>query len=209
MMAMAAVMSDEERTARFLNRIEAASATPMGWKSRDSSGFDRAGAHVVTLLGDAVVAFERGSLGTATFLALTALEETAKAELMLFRRAPGEPPKRGDPMRSHANKHAIAVSDTTFMGRLPKLLGPERCEALHAEADAGQFVPLREASLYVDVQEGELVTPKEAITPVRAREMLLLAIEAADDALVGFTNESMNVWSPALDAMFEKIAAAE
>jgi hypothetical protein len=29
-------MSDEERTARFFQRVEEASAIPMGWKSRGS-----------------------------------------------------------------------------------------------------------------------------------------------------------------------------
>ncbi|GEM_PF-2140284 len=201
-------MSDEERTARFLKRVEEASAFPMGWKSRGSGGFNRAGDHILTLLEDAVAAFERPSFGTATFLALTALEEIAKAELMLFRRDPTDPPKRGDPMRSHANKHAIAVRDTTFMGKLPGVLGPERCEALHKEADAGELVLLREASLYVDVRDGDLVIPKEVITPARAREILLVAIESADDVLVGYSNRSMEVWSPAFEVLFGKIAAA-
>jgi hypothetical protein len=61
-------MSDEERTARFFQRVEEASAFPMGWKSRGSEGFDRAGDHILTLLEDALAAFGRGSFGTATFL---------------------------------------------------------------------------------------------------------------------------------------------
>lgn len=164
---------------------------------------------MLTLLGDAAAAFYRCSFGTATFLALTALEETAKAELMLYRHDPSEPPKRGDPMRSHANKHAIAVRDTTFMGRLPRILGDERCEILHKEADAGELVSLRESSLYADIVEGELVVPNEIIRKPRAREILLVAIEAADDALVGCSNHSMGVWSPVLDALFDKIAATD
>lgn len=202
-------MGDEARVARFLKRIEEASAFPMGLKSRGADSFNRAGDHVLTLLGDAAAAFDRGSFGTATFLALTALEETAKAELMLYRHDPTVPPKRGDPMRSHANKHAIAVRDTTFMGRLPKALGDERCETLHEEADAGELVSLREASLYVDVKSGDLVVPKEIISKARAREILLLAIESADDALVGYSNHSIDVWSPALDTLFDKFAATE
>lgn len=200
-------MSDPGRTERFFKRIEEASAFPMGWKSRGSDGFNRAGDHVHSLLEDALIAFERASFGTATFLAITALEETAKAELMLFRRNPSEVPKRGDPMRSHANKHGIAVRDTTFMGRLPSLLGAERCEALHAEADAGKFIPLREASLYVDIKDGDLLTPREVVGAERAHEILLLAVEAADDALVGYTNHSIEVWSSAFNALFEKLSS--
>jgi AbiV family abortive infection protein len=198
-------MADDERTERFFERVENASASPLGLKSRNSASVNLSGDHVLTLLQDAYGAFERRSYGTATFLAITALEETAKAELILYRRAEGEPTRR-DPMRNHANKHGIAVRDTTFMGKLKGVLGTERCEALHKEADEGSFVPLREASIYVDVRDGEIVTPSAVIDFERARELLLLAIEAATDALVGYTSRSEEIWSPELDALFARVA---
>ncbi|HEY5410977.1 MAG TPA: AbiV family abortive infection protein, partial [Caulobacteraceae bacterium] len=116
--------------------IEAAARPGRGYGDRRSEGFDAAGEHVVSLLGDATHLFERGSFGTATFLAITALEETAKADLLSFRRegTAGERPKGRDPLRSHADKHLIAVRSTVFMGkRLLEALGQERCEALKVE----------------------------------------------------------------------------
>lgn len=49
---------------------------------------------------------------------------------------------------------------------------------------------LREAALYVAQDDVELKTPAQAIAPSTARELLLLAIEAFDDALVGYTNHT-------------------
>lgn len=204
---MRGVMADEGRAVRFMQRIEEAQAFPMAWKARGSDGFNMAGDHVLVLLEDAVSSFFRRSYGTSIFLALTAIEETAKAELMLFRRGSGAPKGR-DPMKSHQFKHALGVRETTFMGRLPSVLGQARCETLHAEADAGDLVPLREAALYADVKGGEIITPKYAVSFDRAREIVLLAIEAADDALIGYTNRSMEAWSPFLDALFVAVTEA-
>ncbi len=72
-------------------------------------GFNTASQHVLVLLEDAVAAFERGSYGTSVFLAITALEETAKAELLGFRIQKPEvaQKKRSDPLHSHTKKHAL------------------------------------------------------------------------------------------------------
>ena len=86
-------------------------------------------------------------------------------------------------MRDHASKHKLALRPTTFMGRLPKLLGAEQCARLQSEADAGDFlVSLRERALYIHVDEDGVSTPATAISEVCARELLLLALEVADDA---------------------------
>jgi len=156
-------------------------------------GFNTAGQHVLVLLGDSVAAFERGSYGTSVFLAITALEETAKAELLAFRvqKPVGTQTKWGDPLRSHMKKHGMAVRPTTFMGRLPKILGAETCERLQREATDGSINRLRETAIYVSCSaDGTILTPAMALDRNRAREIVLLALESADDILDGLTNES-------------------
>lgn len=44
----------------------------------------------------------------------------------------------------------LAVGPTTFMGRLPNLIGAEACERLQNMAAGGGFRLLRESALYVD-----------------------------------------------------------
>jgi AbiV family abortive infection protein len=148
---------------------------------------------VLVLLEDAVAAFARGSYGTSVFLAITALEETAKAELLGFRIQKPEvaQKKRSDPLRSHPKKHALAVRPTTFMGRLPKILGPEICRRLQQEATDGSINRLRETAIYVSCSaDGKVATPAMAVDRAQAREIVLLALESADDILVGLTNDS-------------------
>jgi AbiV family abortive infection protein len=148
---------------------------------------------VLVLLEDAVGAFARGSYGTSVFLAITALEETAKAEILAFRiqKPVGTQKKWGDPLRSHMKKHAMAVRPTTFIGRLPKILGAETCERLQQEAMDGSINRLRETAIYLSCSaDGKISTPAMALDRTRAREIVVLALESADDMLVGLTNDS-------------------
>lgn len=64
-------------------------------------------------------------------LAVTALDETAKAEILGFRGKPDQAQKRRqDPMLSHIKKQAIAVRPTISMGRLSTILGDDVCARL-------------------------------------------------------------------------------
>lgn len=156
------------------------------------AAFNTISGHVVTLLEDALVCYRRGSLGTAVFLGISALEETAKAQILAYRlpRNTPEKTKGQDPLRDHKAKHRIAVGPTTFMGRLPALLGQEACDRLRALAENGGLKDLRERALYAHAESTGVTTPNNVISPSQAREILLLAAESADDILVGSTNVS-------------------
>ena len=72
---------------------------------------------------------------------------------------------------------------------------------------SGRLVPLREAALYVEQRRAALNAPKAVVSKSTGRELLLLAVEAFDDALVGYTNHSFQL-SEQTDAVFEKWASA-
>lgn len=170
-----------------------------------NADFDAACDHVWRLLADATAIYDVGSYGTAAFLAVTAIEEIAKAHVGLYRRQNPKPPKGRDPFRDHAAKHAMAVLDTVFMGeRLAKAIGTDACERLRDEAVEG-FTKTREDGLYAGRKDGKFVTPKNAVGKARSRELLLLAIEAADDALSGYTNRSMEIGKQ-FEVLFEIVA---
>lgn len=204
-------MTDPEEA--FWVAVEAA-VTYQGEGDRPigSDDFDRAAGHAIALINDAANAYSQSSCGTSVFLALTALEETAKAELLCFRggdRGPNGYKKRtrSDPLLSHKTKHVLAVRPTVFLGkRLPAAIGADRCKQLQLAVASGDLVKLREQALYVSFGPGGIATPSERITRMTAREVLLLAIEAADDVLVGWTNLSVTFSAP-LDALFRKIEA--
>jgi AbiV family abortive infection protein len=168
-----------------------------------NSAFD----HVVALLDDAAVLFERSSFNTSAFLAITAIEETAKAHVGLFRKDGDVTTHKGrDPLRDHKKKHQMGVLPTVFMDeRLTTVLGKDACVRLENEAQTDGFTATREASLYCARLDGRFVTPRRAVTRIRARELLLLAIETLDDSLVGYSSHTM-ADRGRIDTLFDRIA---
>lgn len=165
--------------------------------------FNAAFDHVLAMLEDAVALFSRDSFNTSVFLSITALEETAKAHVAIFRRDRPEGRAKGrDLLHDHKQKHHMAVVPTVFVGdRLREALGADVCVRLQQEAETTGFTATREASLYCARVEGRFVTPAQSIKPMRAWELLLLAIETFDGSLVGCSNHTM-LKSDRIDAMF-------
>jgi AbiV family abortive infection protein len=156
--------------------------------------FNSACDHITQLLDDSSTMLERGSHGTATFLAITSLEETAKVHMGMYRRSSNPVKRSKDPLYSHEQKHRIALGPTVAMGsRLQAAIGEARMHELIELARYGGFIPLREASLYVQQVGDSLQTPLEVTPRQVAREVLLLAVEAFDDALVGHTEHTYSL----------------
>jgi AbiV family abortive infection protein len=80
---------------------------------------------------------ERGSHSTTTFLAITALEETAKVHVGMYRSAGQAIPRRKDPMYKHGQKHLLALGPTVAMGsRLQNAIGETRMtQLIHKQWD--------------------------------------------------------------------------
>ena len=175
---------------------------------RGSAEFDRAFDHVWGLLRDSAGLFERRSYATSLFLAITALEEVAKLSVGMSRHS-NEPSRRSqDPLFSHRKKHHLAARPTVLVGsRLTEAIGEDAIAEIMDAARSGALVALRESSLYVAGAAGGLLLPSEVITPKKARQVLLFSLEAFDDALVGYTNRSMEAGVVA-DQIFERVRSA-
>lgn len=167
---------------------------------------DRVIEHIYGLFSSAVSLYLANSAPTAAFLAITALEETSKAHVGLYRRSPEDLKRYKDQLYSHKKKHLFAASPTVPMGaRLVDILGTERVEALVEEATSGELVRLRESCLYFDNLEGELKVPADVVDQARAQEIILFCIEAFDDALVGYTTASLAL-SSQIDKLFISVS---
>lgn len=190
----------------FLEVMDRAIKFPGPGLTRHS--FGKVSRHAMRLLEDAVTAFRSGSFGTAVFLAVTSIEEVAKAEMSIYRRGPADPKvrPRADPLFNHKAKHVISVRPTTFMGRLREMLGEDACKRLQADAQRGELIRLREAALYSTLGADETTTPDEIVGPEKARETLLLALEVADDVLVGYNSETFAMGEQ-LSAWMDEVAA--
>lgn len=179
--------------------------TPLFSKDITSNDFNRACDHILQLIEDSYSCFNRGSFGSSVFLAITAIEEIAKASVGIYRRSgeSGDIKRHKDPLFNHLSKHRMAILPTVFMGkRLEDALGKERCEQLLSEVAEGSLRKLRENSLYFQNIDGEFITPGDLIDKSKSIEMLLLAIEAADDRLIGYTNHT-GVIEVRLNEIFE------
>jgi AbiV family abortive infection protein len=179
-------------------------ATAVGQRlGASSEEFNAACEHIVQLLTDASMLLEVGSHATAAFLAITALEETAKVRI-------GSSGARPNRLRA-ARILSTGTPRSTNSGwgqwlRWEAAIGEERMHELMAQGQAGDLVKIREAALYVAQGPGGLVTPSSAVSPQTSRELMLLAIEAFDDGLVGYTSRSMEL-GRVTDALFARWAA--
>ena len=155
---------------------------------------DRACDHVVRLLGDASLLLEARSYGSSVFFSITALEETAKIHVSIFRRGKAGSHRQTDALFSHSKKHQLAVGPTLIMGsRLKESIGEHRLKELIHLSSSGGLVKIREASLYVERSAKGYEDPQRAVTGRLAWELLLFSIEAFDDALVGYTSHSLQL----------------
>jgi AbiV family abortive infection protein len=163
--------------------------------------------HIVQMIKDSDALLACGSHATAAFLAITVLEETSKVHMGMYRGSIEHAPRKKDPLYRHDQKHLLALGPTVVMGnRLQVAIGEDRMKELVGLAHAGKLVPLRESALYIEQVDGVLKTPKDAISFGTARELLLLAIEAFDDALVGYTNHTFALGEQT-DEIFSKWAS--
>lgn len=189
------------------------------WKSVESSvatgmricntiaEFDEACKHVVSLLHDAATLATNGSHPTGAFLAITAIEETAKIHIGMFRRGSEKIARRQDPLTHHKTKHHLALGPTISMGgRLQVALGEDRLQELVNLGRTDSFVRIRESAIYLDQSEHGLLVPKSTISKAFAFELLLLAIEVFDDALVGNTNQSFKLGNET-DQLFSLVSS--
>jgi AbiV family abortive infection protein len=172
-----------------------------------TSEFNQACDHIVALIEDAATLLDKGSYSTAVFLAITAIEETAKVHISIYRTGGGLASRKGDPMYNHRTKHLLALGPTLAMGsRLQAAIGDDRLHEMILQARNGAYVRLREAAIYLERVNEMLVVPKSAISKTTARELLLLSIEAFDDGLVGYS-EHTYACAIRTDEIFKKWAA--
>jgi AbiV family abortive infection protein len=175
---------------------------------RGAQEFNRAFDHVYRLLRDAACLFRDSSVASAMFFAITALEETAKVYVGMYRHSEDPTNRRDDPLYRHKAKHALAAAPTIPVGsRLMEAVGTEKVAALIQAARSGQLVRVREGCLYLESNQNRLRIPAEEITKEEARAVLLFSIESFDDALVGYTNHSLELGKEA-DDLFASVRDA-
>lgn len=171
--------------------------------------FNSACEHIVLLLEEAEGVFQGRGYSTATFLAITAIEETAKAHLGMFTGGgPNPESRKNNIFYDHGKKHQMTAMPTVSMGkRLQAAISEEALVSILEMSKNKELLGLRESSLYFERRNGALHRPRTAIDKDLSRSILLYAVEVFDDALVGFTDYSMKI-SDRADRVFSRVASA-
>ena len=167
--------------------------------------------HIHQLLLGAYHLFTFNTFPTVIFLSITAIEEMAKLEIAMLRTEEKTKPARNrksDYLFSHKAKHSIALQEVIKIGtRLPQAIGEERVSELFKMAESGEFLKVRESSLYISSEDNIFTTPSQKISKLEAKDFLLLALEVWDDKLVGLTNHTYTLDND-LDEIFNLVRDA-
>lgn len=203
---------DRDAASRKARRLEEAIARgrTLFRGSNSVTEFDAACDHVVQLLRNSLLLYDAGSLSSSVFVAITALEEKAKVEVTTCRStdAAAAANRREDALFNHREKHAIALEEVLLIAdRLEDAIGTDVVRGLFEDAERGRFTELREASLYLEEGDGGITAASAVVDKPRARAILLLAIEAANDYFTGMTSHSFELGSE-MNSMFEHVAAS-
>lgn len=169
--------------------------------------FDSAFKHIFNLLKDSASLYFNASYHTSLFLAITAIEETAKAHMGIFQYGHDgeELERKEDPLFSHRKKHQISLIDTVIMGsRIIEALGSARCNELLKIAHSGELSKIRERCLYFYTENDVFHMPSNLIDKKMSKDFLLLAIECLDDQLIGYTNYAMSA-NKEIDDLFKEV----
>ncbi|MCG0593543.1 hypothetical protein IMAU80597_02900 [Lactiplantibacillus plantarum] len=173
---------------------------------KNTSEFNNSIDHIVGLLTDSFTLIKQNSYGSAVFLAITAMEETAKTHYALYMKHNLNIKNSKDPMMKHAYKHVLSVSPVFKVGeRLPKVIGAEKVDEIISMVDQHNgLMDLRNNAIYWYTDKKGAHFPKDSINKKTAQEILLFSIESFDDNLVGYSSYSMKV-SADTDAIFQSI----
>jgi len=175
-----------------------------------AEAFNRMCRHVLSLLEDSVRLFESDSFSSAAFLAITALEETAKAVFGMHIQtdSPSATRKRG-PLYNHGKKHLLGAGPLPLhlRSRIIQALGREDAQAVLEMARRGDLVRLREKAVYAEFGSNGIEIPSDNISKQLSRSLLVFVLDTFDDSIVGYTKLSYSLGKEA-EALFQRVVSA-
>lgn len=199
-------MSDNDPRQISAEAAQAAIAFgPPDFEINTAHDLDRYLDYLFSLMSAVEVLLDKGHFNLAAFTAITAIEETSRAHLSVFRRPDAIRKKGRDPLRDHAEKQTAAMG-VVFMGsRMHDILGGEDAAyEFHKRINDGYLNDVRERSLYCFPEGDTFARPIDAIDSKTAWIIALVAIETVDDTFCGITTYSYQV-SEKFDDMFERL----
>jgi AbiV family abortive infection protein len=164
--------------------------------------------HVEALWQDACRCYRDGHFPLCTFLSILAIEEVGKLGRLWYDLLAWDCPSKAERSdmgtlgRDHRKKHFMGViAGAVINARLDRILGHAPIKKLLQNTESGRLEALRQSCLYIDIQDGRVVTPQEVVTKETARFFAVLAGELWAEILGHFPWE--------FELMLEKVIAFE
>ncbi len=163
-------------------------------------------AYVERLWADTCQLYRLGNFPLTAFLAILLIEEVGKLSRLAFDLVAFDTPRCAKPHdsveRSHRRKHFIGVvSGALINARLDRVLGKDVVRKILHQAESDELEKLRQSCLYIDMQNGRVVTPNDIIKSEDARVLTVLAGELMAEVLGHFPWE--------FERMIENVIAFE
>ncbi|MGP8259035.1 MAG: AbiV family abortive infection protein [Acidobacteriaceae bacterium] len=162
-------------------------------------------AHVEALWSSACELFRSGTLHLSAFVSILVIEEVGKLANLAQELVAFDIPRKASKAvidRDHRRKHIIAVlSGALINARLDRVLGKNVVKKLLHEVESDGFEKTRQNCLYIDLYEGNPVTPEERVGAERAQMLVVLAGELMAEVLGHFPWE--------FDRMLENVITFE
>jgi AbiV family abortive infection protein len=160
---------------------------------KDQNEFAETLKHIENLIENSFLLFRNKFFSQSLFLTITAFEEISKTEVCIFRGFSEKPnvKRSKDGLFNHKTKHLIASNEIFFKyTKAEKLFGKEKILEIQKKLENGNFIKLREESLYFESTKNGVKLPNKIITELDSRLTLFLCIELFEDRFLGLSKDA-------------------
>ena len=160
---------------------------------KDSDEFVETLKHIENLIDSSLLLLKNRFYSQSLFLTITALEEISKTEVCIFRGFNDKPivKRSKDGLFNHKTKHLIASNEIFFeFSKGKKFFGKEKVDDIQRKLENGNFLKLREESIYFESTENGVKLPNKIIDELDSRLILFLCIELFEDRFLGWSKDA-------------------
>ncbi len=157
--------------------------------------FEKCLLHIENLIDSAILLYKNNFITQSFFITITSIEEIAKAEVCVYRGLQKENKivvkRNKDGLFNHKSKHIISANDITFnyLKSISKI-GLKEVNKIKEKLINGDFINLRESSIYFENTLNGTKTPNDFVTQKDSLNLLLICIELCEDRLFGFSEKT-------------------
>jgi AbiV family abortive infection protein len=151
--------------------------------------------HIESLINSAILLYKNNFTNQSFFITITSIEEIAKAEVCVYRGLQKESKtlvnRTKDGLFNHKSKHIISANEITFNYlKSTTKIGLNELNKIKEKLNNGDFINLRESSIYFENTLNGTKTPSDFVTKKDCLNLLLICIELFEDRLFGFSDRT-------------------